>query len=100
MPETTEFEVILTCPLCRAPEADHIDDRCKAEYEDDEFENDDEAMEAAPDLETQLDRLLRQGDEDEAGIAQVRIDEPDRFCRFCGADVIGNDPCAPGCPAE
>ena len=94
MSAATDFETILTCPLCRAQEADHIDDRCQEEYE-----NDDEAMEAAPALETQLARLLRQGDEDEAGIAQVRIDEPDRFCRFCGADVIGNDPCAPDCPA-
>ena len=89
----TEFETILTCPLCRA-QVVVIGVRCQEEYE-----NDDEAMEAAPALETQLARLLRQGDEDEAGIAQVRIDEPDRFCRFCGADVIGNDPCAPDCPA-
>lgn len=26
--------------------------------------------------------------------------EPDRFCAECGADIIGNDPHAPGCPED
>ena len=63
--------VPVLCPICRVPQADHDDEACRLEYEDD----------------------------DEAGIAKARLAEPDRFCRFCGADILGNDPCAPGCPA-